>query len=96
MTTEELASRYISTCEQVLKKLQITENPEQFDPAKLKEIIEYAHAYFEDAKYYKREGKFDVSLTSIAYCEGLLDALRLLGTVKFEWPKTADSRAKKR
>jgi len=39
-----------------------------------------------DAKYYKDEKKFETSLTSIAYCEGLLDALRLLGVVKFEWP----------
>ena len=42
--------------------------------------------YLEDAKYYKAQGKFETSLTSVAYCEGLLDALRLLGAVKFEWP----------
>jgi len=40
----------------------------------------------EDAKYYKLQKKLEVSLTSIAYCEGLLDALKLLGAVKFEWP----------
>ncbi len=39
-----------------------------------------------DAKYYKAQGKLETSLTSIAYCEGLLDALRLLGAVEFEWP----------
>jgi hypothetical protein len=40
----------------------------------------------EDAKYYKDQKRFETSLTSVAYCEGLLEALRLLGAVKFEWP----------
>jgi hypothetical protein len=48
--------------------------------------MDFAKAYLEDARYYREKKKFEVSLTSIAYCEGLLDALRLLGAVKFEWP----------
>ena len=95
MNTKELASKYISVSEQVLKELQTYETPGSFSPQKVKEIIEYARAYLEDAKYYMQEGEFDVSLTSVAYCEGLLDALRLLGTVKFEWPKAPSLRAKK-
>jgi FAD synthetase len=39
----------------------------------------------EDAKYYKALGKLETSLTSVAYCEGILDALRLIGAVNFEW-----------
>jgi len=96
MSMEELVSKYILASEQVLKELQTCESPECFDSAKVKEIIEYAHAYLKDAKYYRQEGKFDVSLTSVAYCEGLLDALRLLGIVKFEWPKATSPRAKNR
>ena len=46
------------------------------------EIVESAKAYLEDAKYYRKKGKLEVSLTSIAYCEGLLDALKLLGAIK--------------
>ena len=49
-------------------------------------VLRWATDYLEDAKYYKAQGKFETSLTSVAYCEGLLDALRLLGAVKFEWP----------
>jgi FAD synthetase len=49
-------------------------------------VLDWANDYLKDAKYYKSQGKFETSLTSIAYCEGLLDALRLLGAVKFEWP----------
>jgi len=49
-------------------------------------VLRWATDYLEDAKYYKAQGKLETSLTSIAYCEGLLDALRLVGAVEFEWP----------
>ena len=49
-------------------------------------VLCWATDYLEDAKYYKAQGKLETSLTSIAYCEGLLDALRLVGAVEFEWP----------
>jgi FAD synthetase len=49
-------------------------------------VLQWAADYLADAKYYKAQGKLETSLTSVAYCEGLLDALRLLGAVKFEWP----------
>ncbi len=50
-------------------------------------MLRWAVDYLEDAKYYKVQGRLETSLTSVAYCEGLLDALRLLGAVKFEWPE---------
>jgi FAD synthetase len=50
-------------------------------------VLDSAKAYLDDAKYYEEKQKFEVSLTSVAYCEGLLDALRLLGAVNFEWPQ---------
>ncbi len=48
-------------------------------------IINYAKNYLKDAKYYKDQKKYETSLTSIAYCEGLLDALKLLDVVNFDW-----------
>lgn len=56
------------------------------DSGKVKKIVESAKAYLDDAKYYKNEGRFETSLTSVAYCEGLLDAARMLGALEFEWP----------
>jgi FAD synthetase len=50
------------------------------------EVLQSAKAYLADAKYYRNKKQYETSLTSIAYCEGLLDALRLLGAVRFEWP----------
>jgi len=53
--------------------------------------VGYVTTYLEDAKYYKAQKRFETSLTSVAYCEGLLDALNLLGAVKFEWPSSTKS-----
>ena len=86
MSLEKLVSKYIATSEQVFNELQVSDVCVNVDVNDTHEVLEFAIAYLEDAKYYKDKGKFEVSLTSIAYCEGLLDALRLLGAVKFEWP----------
>jgi hypothetical protein len=85
-SAEALATKYISTAEKVLQQMKRTKTPLTADEKSIDNIINYATAYLEDAKYYKAKKKFETSLTSIAYCEGLLDALKLLGAVKFEWP----------
>ena len=54
----------------------------------VKKVVESAKAYLEDAKYYKGKNRFEVSLASVAYCEGLLDALRMLGVLRFEWKRS--------
>lgn len=91
MSGEALASRYIVTAEKVLKEMQRVQGGVAVSEESVSNILEYARAYLEDAKYYKAQKKFETSLTSIAYCEGLLDALRLLGAVKFEWPTNTKS-----
>jgi FAD synthetase len=81
---ETLVSKYINSAEKVLKKIQkkgeISITNEEVDM-----IINYAKNYLKDAKYYKDQKKYETSLTSIAYCEGLLDALKLLDVVNFDW-----------
>jgi FAD synthetase len=86
MNLEALTSKYITSAEKVLKELQQTKMPINISEDTVSNILRWAADYMEDAKYYKAQGKFETSLTSVAYCEGLLDALRLLGAVKFEWP----------
>ena len=86
MSLEALSSKYISSAETVLKDLQRTKTPISLTEEAVGNILRWATDYLEDAKYYKDQGKLETSLTSVAYCEGLLDALRLLGAVKFEWP----------
>jgi len=86
MSLETLVSRYIASAEHVLEKLKVSEACANAHPERVSEVVGSAKAYLQDAKYYRNEGKLEVSLTSVAYCEGLLDALRMLGMVKFKWP----------
>ena len=85
MSLEALTTKYISATEKVLKEMQRTEGSITVAEERVDDILGYVTAYLEDANYYKAQKRFETSLTSVAYCEGLLDALRLLGAVKFEW-----------
>jgi hypothetical protein len=86
MSLETLTSKYIASTEKVLKEIQPTKGTINVTEENVANILGYVTDYLEDAKYYKAQKKLETSLTSIAYCEGLLDALKLLGAVKFEWP----------
>ena len=86
MSLEALAAKYIGSAEKVFKELRQTKETVTVSEADVAKVLRWASDYLEDAKYYKAQGKFETSLTSVAYCEGLLDALRLLGAVSFEWP----------
>lgn len=87
MSLEALITKYVASAEKVLEELQKTVTPIRVNSEDVAEVLRWAVNYLEDAKYYKGQGKLETSLTSVAYCEGLLDALRLLGAVKFEWPE---------
>jgi len=82
----ELVSKYVASAEHALADVKFVENPPSLDARDIRKVVEAAKSYLKDAKYYRDKKKFEVSLASVAYCEGLLDALRLLGAVKFEWP----------
>ena len=91
MNIELLSSKYIASAEEVLKNLKCSKTPINLTTETVSNILDWATNYLEDAKYYKAQGKFETSLTSVAYCEGLLDALKLIGAVEFEWPKKQES-----
>ncbi len=86
MSLERLVAKYIDSTRQVLDKLSLAGMPLIVEPGKAEEVVQWARAYLKDAQYYSEKEKFEVSLTSVAYCEGLLEALKLLGAVNFEWP----------
>ena len=86
MSMETLVLKYIALTERVLSEIERVNGPISVDAEKIDAILAYVRDYLEDAKYYKSQKRFETSLTSVAYCEGLLDTLRLLGAVKFEWP----------
>lgn len=86
MSIDVLAAKYISSAEKVFAELTRKQTPITIDEVTVTEVLRWATDYLKDAKYYKAQGKLETSLTSVAYCEGLLDALRLIGAVNFEWP----------
>lgn len=87
MSASDLAAKYINNTGQVFQEIKTSAAEEvRLNKRKICEVIEYARNYFEDAKYHRDQKKFEVALTSVAYCEGLLDALRLLGVAEFQWP----------
>jgi len=81
-----LISKYINSAEKVLKEIQ-RKDELSITNEDVDNIIKYAKDYLKDAKYYRDQKEFETSLTSIAYCEGLLDALKLMEFVNFEWTK---------
>jgi FAD synthetase len=85
MTLAELVSKYISNTKQVFVEVKRVSSSVHLNEGKIENVIETAKRYLEDAEYYQRRNKLETSLASVAYCEGLLDALRLLGAVKFSW-----------
>jgi len=86
MTLRELVSKYIQNSEKVFAEIKMAQDVVVIDEEKIKGIIENAKHYLNDAKYYQERNKLETSLASVAYCEGLLDAIRLLGVVEFTWP----------
>lgn len=85
MSVRDLVAKYVGSCERALSELKASDVCVDVDVEQIEGLLGHARDYLNDAKYYRDEGRLEVSLTSIAYCEGMLDALRLLGMVKFEW-----------
>lgn len=82
---EQLVSKYIKGAECVIQEIGEIPNNTQLNNEKIKTVFNWAKNYLEDAKHYREKGNLETSLTSVAYCEGLLDALRLLEAVDFSW-----------
>ena len=78
-------AKYISKTERVLGEIRRVSGFMYPYKQKIESVVETAKRYLEDAKYYQKKSKLETSLASVAYCEGLLDALRLLGVVEFSW-----------
>jgi FAD synthetase len=95
MSIEDLVARYISSADHVCQTLEFVEKPATLHANDVRRVAETAKTYLDDAKHFMREQRFEVSLTAIAYCEGLLDALRLLGAVRFEWPSKVEPERKR-
>ena len=81
---DRLIEKYTSGCKRVREEMKLKNLPARLTEAKVIELLDHADRYITDADYYKADKK-STALTSIAYAEGVLDALRLLGVADFEW-----------
>ena len=77
---EEKYLRYTLNLQKAFSTLHVLESPK-----KVEEVLDLAKRYFSDAKHFKEKNQVITALISLAYSEGLLDALRILNYVKFEW-----------
>jgi len=82
--------KYLQSAEKVLTEIKLQDDVIVLDEDKIRGIIDQARRYMSDAKYYAERKQFETGLVSVAYCEGILDALRMLGMVKFTWPQSEE------
>ncbi len=81
---DRLISKYSHGCRRVIEEMKINDLPRTVKLEEVKSLIKHASNYLEDGEYYKVERKA-TALVSVSYAEGILDALKLLDLVKFEW-----------
>ncbi len=86
MKLQELLNKYIESTKTVLAEVEIVQSM-QISNEKVNSVLETAKRYLEDAKYYRDRKRFETGLASVAYSEGLLDALKLLEVAEFSWPR---------
>ena len=80
MNEKQRVQAYIENVEQALQQLAHKRLEKPYTKP-----IELAKLYVDDARYYLENGDTFTALACIAYAEGLIDALRWLGVVDFEW-----------
>jgi len=82
----ERLKKYIHTLEKVFVEAILISEPFTIRDRDAKAVYDEAKRYYEDSKYFQEQKDYVTGLIAIAYSEGLLDALRLLGCAKFSWP----------
>jgi hypothetical protein len=69
----ERTRTYLAAIERSLKLAEAVSNPEA------RSVVDYAKRYVTDSKYFLETGKPTTALASVAYAEGLLDSLSIMG-----------------
>ena len=85
MNLEERVEKYIAKVEAALRAVEGQSLNLAIESSKAAYVLELARMYWEDAKYFQKKGDLGTALATVSYSEGLLDALRIMGVVEFEW-----------
>ena len=78
----ERAKHYIRSFESALQQNRVLTSDSSVKTEGINQVSDALERYLKDAKYYLENQKPTTSLASIAYAEGLLDALVYLGLTK--------------
>ncbi len=81
------SSRYIAATEKILRQMKYKSPSEKRYHLRADGVIDLAKQYLKDAIYYHSKKDYGTSLTCVAYAEGLLDSLRKLGWLEYEWER---------
>jgi diphthine synthase len=76
--------KYSRGCRKVLDSIVVEKLPAEVDERRVEELLDHVGRYLDDAAFYRADRRA-VALTSVAYAEGVLDALKLLGLADFQW-----------
>lgn len=79
----ERLSRYISSFKESLKSLKIIDSSSS-------KVVDLALSYFNDSRYYFEKKDCITGLVTISYAEGILDALRALSTIEWNWQRPVE------
>jgi diphthine synthase len=79
-----LFEKYVSSSRKAINELKFVQYPKTVTREIVNQIIDHASRYLNDAEYYVVDQRA-TALASVSYVEGILDALKLLGLVDFEW-----------
>ena len=71
----ERARAYLTAIEKSINQVENISNPDAL------RVIDYAKRYVADSKYFLETGKPTTALASVAYAEGLLDSLNIIGVM---------------
>jgi len=78
-------NRYISGVEKVFRDIRLLESSRLVDRGDVDKALDWARSYYEDSRAFRDRGDLVSSLVAVAYCEGILEGLRLLNLVEFKW-----------
>ena len=83
------ARKYITALTGALRKTKTRTGDASVASVNIRKVIDATQRYLRDAEHYLHEGRPSTSLASVAYAEGLLDALIFLKLTTDEVPPEA-------
>jgi diphthine synthase len=81
----DVLDRYIVGVKNVFREMKILGESGEMSSRELNLALEWARNYYNDSIAFKLKGDLVSSLIAIAYCEGILEGMRLLKLVDFKW-----------